>query len=181
MTGGSLTVGNWGLNVGRGGNGNAGHVGSHGTLSVSGGVITTPWINLPQNWGTDPVIQGTMVMDDGVINSGWMKLGGDLGVGVGTLTMNGGVINLTDWLDILGTDSSIAFTGGVINIHHVDFEGSLQAEIDKIQGWINTGYITGAGVSYDTGAENIVLAVVPEPATLSLLAIGGLLLRRKKN
>jgi hypothetical protein len=188
MTGGSLTVGNWGMNIGRGGDGNTGHTGSYGTFQMSGGILNADYINLPQQWGTSPIISGHWIMDGGIANANWLKLGG-AGVGVGILDLNGGEINLNDWFDIAGTSSSMDVEAGVMNIHFLEEETgpTLEDKFNEIQGWIDAGYITaydGTGVvgySYDLGTEEISIYAVPEPATLSLLLVGGLFLRRKKS
>ena len=95
MTGGTLDIGTWGFNIGRGGNGDNGHVGSSGHVRMSGGVINTEWTTIPTQWGTSPVIQGELIMEGGTLNTGWMNLGGTE-VGIGTVKLSGGVINVID-------------------------------------------------------------------------------------
>jgi len=179
MTGGSLTVGNWGLNIGRGGNGDTNHTGSEGTFQMSGGVLTADYVNLPQMWGTSPLIKGYWLMEGGTANVGWMKIGGDNGLGDGLLELYGGTINLSSHLEM--TAGFMDITDGIMNVsgglEPLITQGTIQQYIDD--GWIYSS-LGGVLMEYDDPSNTITLTGVPEPATMSLLLMGGLLLRRKK-
>ena len=112
-----------------------------------------------------------------------MLIGGfDDGLGtIGILGLNGGTVS-TDTLEINNN--------GLIDIGDGDFYLSAgedaAATAALIAGYISNGSIIGYGgagtvLSELEGSAYHVYSVIPEPATMSLLALGGLaLIRRKK-
>ena len=174
-----------------------------GTLTVSGATLntTSSWLILGYDAGTT----GDMTFNSGTINTaGTMYVGFS---GNGNLTMNDGTMNVNGARFGIGYNSSasvghVYLNGGVITA--ADFSmaknagatatmdikaGKLVLSGDKTgtletyigNGWI-TGYGSAANVRYDyneTTPGKTTLWAVPEPATLLLLGLGSMLLRKK--
>lgn len=181
MTGGELTVGPWGLNVGRGGD-NSAHAGSYGFLKMTGGVINVnAGIEIPEQWTAFPgIVKGRFEMYDGVVNANYINLGKNNGgvVETGVLELFGGVINLSGRIYMSG--------GGMINIT----DGMLVTGGDDrtiFQTYIDNNWIkafSGAGNVYmeynPDDNKTYVTGVIPEPMTLSLLALGAVCAMRRR-
>ena len=80
-------------------------------------------------------------------------------------------------------------TTGVMNIHFLedpDEDIFLDDALGDIQAWIDLEWLTGYGgagdvlYSYNVDTELITLSAVPEPTTLMLIGLGGVLIRRKR-
>lgn len=173
--------------------------GADGELTMDGGTVAYNWFNLGEDGGTT----GTLNMNSGTLTANW-----DIGVGAygeGIVNMTGGTLG-TGYLIVgawggAGATGHIALDGGTIDVEYflmrieegavgtMDIEaGTLISNNDltgTIQGYIDNGWITGYGgageaiVSYD--GETTTLYAVPEPATMCLLGLGGLLLRRRRS
>ena len=143
MTGGTLGVGTWGFNIGRGGNGDENHAGSFGHVLMSGGVINTEWTTLPTQWGKSPVIKGELIMEGGTLNTGWLNMGGTE-VGIGILKLIGGVINVHGC--DLGDETPFVMSSSNTSMDVTD--GTLIVcgdQVAHLQGYINNGWITAHG------------------------------------
>ena len=204
MSGGILTVGGWGTDVGRG---NAGHGAMDGTLTMTGGTINAgPALQVPQYWdntGTVSDCVGVVNASSGVINAGFMRIG--MYDGDGTVNLSGDVVvNLDTALQMnvgwggwdepsLAMSASLAIDGGASLLiggvgDYTPGEGDptieevLQAEMDIYQAYMDFGWITSntgtLSMSYNETTD--VISIVPEPATMILLGLGGLLIRRKR-
>ena len=124
-------------------------------------------------------------------NGGIVNVGGMIGIGTvnavdpsgsnGTVNVNeGGLLNLAN---IHGAGTSIQ-PGSMLNLYgtgRIEMIGNFVGHFDK---YIAAGLISGDGIpgnviaTFDAGA-NLTSVVVPEPATMILLGLGGLLIRKR--
>ena len=152
LAGGSLTLGNWAMDIGHGGNSDDDD-GGHGKLFMSGGLLDTPYINIPGSWtgGTiDPVQKGTLVMQDGVIEAGWINMATNI-YDIGILKLDGGVINLSEWMELDSASASIEVGGGMLVIDGMDDTTDFQQYITD--GWITAA--SGYTLSLDYDVTNL--------------------------
>lgn len=180
--------------------------GTGGTFEMTGGTLnTTRWVDLSGSYMTNNA-KGTWLMKNGdanigtdfILGGGWhSNPHGILDVTGGDITTNsdinlasnadataevylqGGTLNVRD---VLWGSGSITFdiaVGGTL-IDRGDARGS--AYLDLITYSVNKGDGLGTkSVVYDSDNNRTIITSIPEPATVSLLALGGLLvtLRRK--
>ena len=171
----------------------------NGTLNITdGGVVSNPWGYI----GTHPGSTGEVTVDGAgskLTNRGRFYVGNS---GRGTLNItDGGLVSVAGPLtiDTNGDDDSFInmATGGMLALRG-DGGGSLAEFLgliagtdairywdSSIAGWAN---ITGATMGLDYTLEYLTegdlagytMLTVPEPATMLLLCMGGMLLRRKQ-
>ena len=148
---------------------------SYAVWNQSGGVVTVADV-FELGWGDGA---GTLNLTGGVLTVGRFKNP----TGSGTFAqanIHGGTVNVTKagGLDFGNENGAMEFDGS----------GTLVLEGDdaaKIAGLIGSGQITGAGgatVLYDYNITNAgkTTVMVPEPAALSLLALGSIALLRRR-
>jgi hypothetical protein len=171
-------------------------------VSINGGTLNVADHLFLGQWGVTQ--KGTMEINSGTVNTTLLMCGGDTdgSQGDGTLIMNGGQININWLLAVAGgysgtngagvghiqlDDGIINVTGGgglvMSNNGSIDITGGaliLNGEIANITTYGNVTAFGGAGsfvYNYDSGRTTI--TAIPEPATLALIGLGSLLLRRK--
>ena len=177
--------------------------GSNGTINMSGGTLTvrgTTPSTYHQNFVIGDHGLGTLNMSDGLITAeDNMYLAYSLD-GTGVVNMTGGTINVGDTIYLSGNasaDSEFHLDGGVVtaaglvmtSLGSLDLtEGEMRLAGDDssiVLGYINSGLITGYGdsdnVRFNFDGTDTIITAVPEPVTIVLLGLGGLLsLRRRR-
>lgn len=199
----NLLVGYWGnggMTINGGGLGvsnlfSVGYYGGAGTGEATftmndgmiGSLLTTDndpaqlWIGYhTNNWNPT---NGTLNMNGGRIDVRWaMNIGGGASNTVGHLNLSGGIIHLWQALNV-ASNSTITISGdGTLALWNK--WGNFNT-IESIQSLINSGRIVGVGgqviiTPFDNldGGTGYALTV-PEPATMTILALGLALIRRK--
>jgi hypothetical protein len=161
-----------------------GNVGTTGILNIDGGVMNNSghlWVaSHTDSIGTVDITGGSLTVG-GMIGIGTINAVDPSG-GTGTVNVNeGGLLALAN---IHGGITSIQ-PGSVLNIYGTgqvtlpgDFEGVIAS-------YATAGLIAGDGILGNVQTDlttnpGFTTVFVPEPATMILLGLGGLLLRRKK-
>jgi PEP-CTERM motif len=174
-------------------------------LTIDGGTLNVADHAFIGQWGTDQI--GTIEINSGTMNTTLLMCGGDTSgaQGDGTLLMNGGTVNISWLLAVAGGYSGTAgagvghiqLDGGLIDVTgggglimstsgSVDIAGGtliLNGNITDMSGYGNVTAYAGAGsfvYAYDGGADRTTITAIPEPATLVLIGLGSLLIRRKR-
>ena len=177
--GADLILNSGSITTGIGGTNNFTMVGSnggYGELHVNGGTLNTGVLGVPKWWETP---------------------------GAGNVYIDGGLISTVGWLDpdvedwyhglVLGATGTVEFTknladdGGKIRYVADLSEADWDAWQTQLNGWVSSGQIfSSAGeiqVDYSSAGDTRtteIYSVIPEPMTVALLGIGGLLLRRRR-
>jgi hypothetical protein len=118
----------------------------------------------------------------GVWNNGATGGGGG---SVGTWALNIGSTGTVN-ADVLSVDVNPADGTSLIDITNGGVMVLAGDVRNNIGGWIANGFIIGdsgaSGVAYDYGVSNAgkTTVYIPEPATIALLSLGGLLLRKRR-
>ncbi len=130
------------------------------------GILYTPGILLGnQHYGYD--LTATINQSG---NSIIQSLGSGMDMGgsnTGIYNMSGGQLILGGTITGPGTDDAFNFTGGVITLLGDDYTSIIDAD-----------WFYGAAIATFDGTDTTI--VVPEPMTICLLGLGGLLLRRRR-
>ena len=174
MNGGSLSVGG-NLYI----SDDAG-AGSQAYFTLNGGDVTvTGYLTLP--WET------TSANAHLTINDGMMTINDAIGIQLGynwgdpvdpgvveaRIFMNGGMLQGED-LIFNAADSMVVYTGGILKVNGVNMS---EAEMEAL---IGTKIDVSGAAGYDIITLGGYTALVPEPATMALLGLGGLALIRRK-
>ena len=177
--------------------------GDDGVTNVNGGIVDNSagrmWI------GMNPGSAGTLNINSGSVTVGeWLMVGND--GSTGTINMNGGTLSVATGMALnpynpdpgqgayFNLNAGVATVGDLwVNQGIIDIEagtlllpGDKTSLISNLIGWGNLTAYDGSGtVVYDYDTTNsgmtTVTAVVPEPATLCLLALGAGALWRKRH
>jgi len=163
--------------------------GQKGTLQVDSGTVNTTLLLCGGGrWGNGG--NGTLIVNDGTINIGWLLAVGGGYAGVnnggmgGHIQLDGGLIKLANGGNAVDQGGLIMSSSGSMDITNGAI--SLNGVITDITSLANGGTITAFGgtgtfvYDYSVAGRTSVTAVIPEPATLIIAALGSLLIRRKK-
>lgn len=153
MTGGTLTIGQWGLDIGRGGNGNLAHEGSSGEVLMTGGEIITTSISIPMQWTQPPLIKGLLWMQGGFVRTDALTMGAE--GGQGRVYLDGGTVRVDGPFTMHGGSAWMDFREGTLIV--------AGDQTETIQGYMNSGWISayegqGTLVLEYTGTDTILTA-----------------------
>jgi hypothetical protein len=176
----------------------AGDLSVDGQLDISGGIFIGNWYT-PSTPNDDFVLN---IGDAGVVNIGGYGL---YSTGLGqnntqVFNVNGGLLNIDASLTLAGTQAAMTVSGdGVLDIAGGLASGGLTIDIvgndamaiiqtalyDSLLGgggMMANGAVGDAGdfLVTDLGGDMSQVQLIPEPATMVLLGLGALVLRRKK-
>ena len=144
---------------------------SDGTLNIAAGAyvvfneVYMPAFDSQTNVSTLNISGGTMVVG-AFLNLGW-------GISIGTVNQSGGILHL----------NSINWINGVVNLSDTAFFliNGDQTGLDLVgNGWITAPGGLTVVETWNEGDGRTEYTVIPEPATLGLLAILGLAFLRRK-
>lgn len=136
---------------------------------------------------------GTLTFESGDINVGNVLYVSYQASGIGFINMSGGTLDITTRLDIAvyGGTGTVNLSAGTITTPEMwigdpgllNVTGTGQVvmpadEFDDINYYIGLGLIDG---QVNLVGDNAVITAVPEPATMILLGIGGLMLRGRRS
>ena len=149
-------------------------VGNNGLMTMGGGAMTvglsfyvggTGNVTWSVNGGN-----GTLEMTGGTVDiTGNLEVGTQWGYGHGDVAVRGGTITASDLVIDLGA-VAVHSTGKIIT------DGDDSAALNA---YVAAGKLLGT-VFYNTATSKTEVTAVPEPATIALLGLGGLLLRKRK-
>jgi hypothetical protein len=148
-----------------------------GTLQINSGTVNTTLLMCGGDTDGSKG-DGTLLMNGGTINISWLLAvaggySGTNGAGIGHIQLDAGTVNVTGGGGlVMSSSGSIDITGGALK---------LNGTITDITTYGDVTAYGGAGsfvYSYDGGRTTI--TAIPEPATLAIIGLGSLLLRRKK-
>ena len=167
INGGSLTVAGWNyLGVSDG---------DVGKIVVGSGSTYTGYgpMNVGYNGHCDLVVDGGTVNANGglYVSNPWQTAG----TGSGKISLQSGTINVVDFA--MSANGLIDIEAGTLSIYGLWWDTTLEDLIDADQ---IIGYGGTEDVIISHQGDYTLLTAVPEPATILMMSIGGLLLRRKK-
>lgn len=152
--------------------------GAKGILEIDSGVVNTNLLMCGGDTSGTVACEGLLQMDGGQINISWLLAvaggyNGTDGAGVGHIQLDGGTINVTGGGGLVMSDNgSIDITDGAL---------ILNGEITNIASYGNVTAFGGEGsFVYNYADGRTTITAIPEPATLILIGLGSLLLKRKK-
>ncbi|MHC4374496.1 MAG: PEP-CTERM sorting domain-containing protein [Planctomycetota bacterium] len=156
-----------------------------GVVNVDGGNL---WANNDMHVGSLGGANGELNITSGNVWAKTLQVG-NLG-GNGQINISGGALQLMHRADAYNTASAVAIgalgnidlTAGGEIFHWGDATAGFAWLSDPINGNLLTAYGGAGTVNYEYVAESDYTRVwaVPEPTTMMLLGLGGLLIRRKR-
>jgi hypothetical protein len=159
-----------------------GKPGGSGILNLIDGTLTCRDLEVG---GTGTSLgTGTLNMTSGMINvADDFEIGIAAGTTIGIVHLNGGTIKLDGSYEGLTNAFLRMYTGGSL-----DFGGGTLIlpgdQESRINGYITSGWITSSlgdiEIDLDMNPGYTTVYAIPEPATMVLLGLGGLLLRKRR-
>lgn len=151
--------------------------GAHSVVNVrNGGTLHVQELLLGDNWwfAGHPYVDLNVSGNSTVIANGWCWLGGKMNLYGGVVDINGSM-NFATANGYAGID----ITNGMLIVRGPEFNAAIA------QGWEDGGFLKGFGgagdvIIDDSTGDVVITAIIPEPATLSLLGLGALTMWRKR-